>query len=50
MPAIHSFLVGLVARLTRLLPQRMHGALDAWSRRIAQRRALRRQQTIRPKG
>jgi hypothetical protein len=48
--AIHTFLVGLTARAIDHLPRRMHGALDAWSRRVARERALRRQRANRPKG
>jgi hypothetical protein len=51
--SLHTFLVGLTAQAIHLLPRGVHGALDAWSRRVAHGRALRRQQrqrAIRPKG
>jgi hypothetical protein len=47
---IHTFLVGLTARAIDHLPRGVHGALDAWSRRVAHERALRRQRAGRPKG
>jgi hypothetical protein len=50
MAVIHTFLVGLTAQAIHLLPRPLHGALDAWSRRLARKRALRRQRTTRPKG
>ncbi|MEJ8840263.1 hypothetical protein [Ramlibacter sp. AN1133] len=49
MAAIHTFLVRLTTQAIRLLPRRVQGALDAWSRRVAHARALRRQRAIRPK-
>lgn len=50
MAVIHTFLVGLTARAIDHLPRGVHGALDAWSRRVARQRALRRQRAGRPKG
>jgi hypothetical protein len=50
MAVIHTFLVGVTAQAIHLLPRSLHGALDAWSRRRAHERALRRQRSIRPKG
>lgn len=46
---IHTFLVGLTAQAIRRLPRGVHGALDAWSRRVARERAEKRQRAIRPK-
>jgi hypothetical protein len=54
--SLHTFLVGVTAQAIHLLPRGMHGALDAWSRRVAHDRAVQRQQrtqrqrAIRPKG
>ena len=48
--AIHTFLVGITAQAIQFLPRGVHGALDAWSRRIARKRALQRQRASRPKG
>lgn len=44
---VHGFLVDLVARLVHLLPRSAHSALDAWSLRVARKRALRRQRASR---
>ena len=46
---IHTFLISLTLRIVRLLPRQAHDALDAWSRRVARERALRRQRAARPK-
>jgi hypothetical protein len=47
---IHTFLVGVTAQAIRILPRGVHTALDAWSRRVARKRALQRQRAGRPKG
>ena len=44
---VHGFLIDLLARMVRLLPRSVHSALDAWSSRVARKRALRRQQALR---
>jgi hypothetical protein len=46
---VHGFLVGLIARAVHLLPASARGRLDAWSRRVAHERALRRQRGSRDK-
>jgi len=43
---IHTFLVGVTVQAIGLLPRRVHGALDAWSRRVARDRAQRRQRSV----
>lgn len=43
MTGIHNFLIGITTQAIGLLPRRVHGALDAWSRRVARKRAARRQ-------
>jgi hypothetical protein len=40
---LHATLLGLVLHALRLLPGSLRGALDAWSHRVARRRALERQ-------
>jgi hypothetical protein len=42
---LHGRLIGLISRAIQLLPRSVRGALDAWSQRVARRRALRRQRT-----
>jgi hypothetical protein len=40
---LYAALLGLVLQALRLLPASVHSALDAWSHRVARRRALERQ-------
>jgi len=42
--SLHNTLILLASQMVRSLPAPVLGALDAWSHRVARRRALKRQQ------
>jgi hypothetical protein len=41
---VHTFLISLTVRLIDLLPPSVRGELDAWSHRVARKRAQQRHQ------